>query len=67
MSDAALEFFNENYRVDVAHKLLDGSPRGFVETSTPNKCWYCGRDSGTAATFCMEAHAVPDLIGNKWL
>lgn len=67
MSDAALRFFNENYRVVVAHQLLHGSPRGFVETTTPKKCRYCGRDSGSAATFRTKAHAVPELIGNKWL
>lgn len=67
MSDTALAFFDTHYRVIVEYGFVHGSSKRYLGDKNPRTCRYCRRSTAENATFCNEAHAIPALVGNKWL
>lgn len=66
MSLKSLAHFRRNYDVLACHRLADGSRKVFLTEVAPGTCAYCGQSS-PEVSFRKTAHAVPELIGNKWL
>jgi hypothetical protein len=60
-----IELLNENY-----DEIFSGSfgvgPKRFVGPSKPIQCRFCGR-STLEVSFRNEAHAIPELLGNRQL
>ena len=55
-----LVLLDENYDVIADHRLRDDQ-KEFIGQKANRRCRYCG----AAGPFEMEAHAVPELIGNR--
>jgi hypothetical protein len=53
-----------NYKL-VAQYMLDEQQKRYIGSKTKRKCRYCGAQP--AAMFRIEAHAIPEFIGNKSL
>lgn len=65
MFNRRLKFYEDNYQM-VCFRHLDKPKKFHVPAINPGRCRYCGRVKPDAV-FSLEAHAFPELIGNKTL
>jgi hypothetical protein len=63
MGEPDLEFYNKHYGFLPVH--LTGE-RMTVGRAHPRRCRFCGKQ-GPDVTFLKEAHALPEMVGNKTL
>ncbi|WP_082845544.1 HNH endonuclease [Paraburkholderia caribensis] len=66
----ALDFYQQNYRGVCAYAVTDADARktflGSAGSAGSRTCRFCGQQSPNA-TFAMDAHAIPEALGNKKL
>lgn len=63
----AMDFYRRNYRAPFSRLLRDEDTNKVVlEDGKPRRCRFCGGDSSTVS-FRLEAHAIPESIGNRTL
>lgn len=68
MSDAAIHFYAKHYRVRFEYSSFAVSrPQYIPLRPAGDSCRYCSRGAATGATFSSRAHAVPELLGNRYL
>lgn len=64
-AEERLKFFGDNYDI-IANYILNGNKKIFLGNKNKQKCRFCGRIASDTK-FRMEAHAIPELVGNKIL
>lgn len=63
-----LEWYEKNYTMNDQGVMFLGQKgkKEFIGSPTKRICRFCGKDS-TQTTFLMEAHAIPEFLGNHSL
>ncbi|MGD9678724.1 MAG: HNH endonuclease [Vulcanibacillus sp.] len=64
-AEERLKYFYDNYDI-MANYILDGNKKIVLGDKKNQKCRFCGR-MASDTKFRMEAHAIPELVGNKIL